>query len=119
MNDNFLETDVAATLAHTDQYGSLFIWQSCWAYGRTGSVTVAAFVGDDDGDAVGWSSGYAGHADGSECDAEWIIESACQLWPNGGRSPSGTGTLWLSDLVTRDDHAVCPDHGVILSFWTS
>lgn len=115
--DNYLSDEVSVTLAHTDQYGSLLLVQQGYYSGA--SVDVYAFIGDDDADAVGWSSGYAGHADGSDCDSEWIVESACKLWPNGGRSPSGSGTFSLWELETRNDMPVCPDHGVPMTLWTS
>lgn len=109
--DNWLDRDVMVTLAHTAEYGDLLIYQ--YGYYLDAPVYVAAFNGGDDADAYSWAGGSAGHADGSECDSEWIIESACKLWPNGGRGE--THDLW--DLEQdADGNMLCPDHNVPLGF---
>lgn len=96
--DNFLSDDMIMTLAHTEAYGSLFIWQhGIWTRSR---VNVLAFTGYDDADAYAWASGYAS----CPCKAEWIIESACILWRNGGGESHK-----IHDLETDDDgNALCP-----------
>ena len=109
--DNWLSDDVMVTLAHTEQFGDLLIWQYGIYLGAT--VHVCSFDSMEDADAYSWSGGSAGHADGSECDSEWIIASACILWPNGGRGE--THRMW--DLPTNDKgQMLCPDHGAVLAF---
>ena len=113
--DNYLDQDIMVMLAHTAEYGSLLIWQ--YGYFTMGTVYVRPFTGDDDADAYSWSGGSAGHIDGSECDQDYILESACRLWPNGGGSKSYK--LWELEQgkdSEGEDTLLCPVHHVPLGF---
>jgi len=128
--DNFLSRDLGIILAHTEKYGDLFIWAYGDAYGY-GSWIAYTFNGDDDGDAYDYGSGYAtctmnvGYKNGG-CDAEWIIESGCYIWNNGGRGGMyDDGRVRISDTLQHDDledinSAVCPRcrYGN-LTFWSN
>jgi len=112
--DNWLSRDIMVTLAHTAEYGDLLIVQDGTYLGS--AVQVFAFIGDDDSDAFDWASGGATHSDGTECDCEWIIESACMLYQNGGPQLADfTGRI--ADLPKDDDdNPLCPVHGKVLAF---
>lgn len=108
--ENFLSGDIVLTLAHTERYGSLLCVQE--GYWTRGPVTFYSFIGDDDADAFAYSNGYAvcscgGPYRSGACDAEWIIESACTIWQNGGGQ-----TESIADVIYRDDNgeafAICP-----------
>lgn len=113
--DNWLSRDIMVTLAHTAEFGDLLIVQNGTYLGS--AVDVLSFNGDDDSDAFTWASGGASHADGSECDCDWLIESACMLYQNGGGQVADfTGRIAELDK-DEDGHALCPVHGRALSFW--
>lgn len=105
--DSFLENDVTYTFLHLEawrrdgegiEYPNTHTLIVVHGHGymaeTAGYAEVREFNGDDDGDAFSYASGFAAHSDNENC-AEWIIESACILWPNGG------GTSYrISDCIT-------------------
>lgn len=122
--DNFLSRDLGIILAHTEKWDDLLIVANADHYGY-GTWTAYTFNGDDDADAYDYGSGGAscdcdvGWKKGG-CDSEWIIESGCVLWQNGGGQ-----TEDISDLIHHDDdnditYAVCPRCGYgNLTFWAN
>lgn len=121
--ENFLSGDFILTFANTEAYGTLFITQP--GYFMSGNPTIYTFNGDDDSDAFGWASGWArcdceiGWHEGG-CDAEWIIESACKLWQNGGGQTERICDVLQVSEVTGNTYAVCPRCGYgNLTFWAS
>lgn len=111
---NWLDRDIMTCLAHTEEYGDLLVWQ--FGYMTSAQVHIAPFIGDDDSEAWGWCGGSASHADGSECDADWIIESACVLWANGGEETHRIYDLEESEDDGSEHALMCPRHHVPLAF---
>ena len=127
--DNFLSRDLAFFLAHTEEYGDLFIWSYADVYGPIGVWHAYTFNGDDDADAYSYGSGWAVcscqiHTRKNDqdrwpyggCDAEWILEAGgCYLWNNGGGGGMyDDGKVNVSDILHRSDedgiesYAICP-----------
>ena len=122
--DNFLSGELGLILAHTDKWGDLLLVADADAYGY-GSWTAYTFNGDDDADAYGYGSGWAvcdcnvGYKAGG-CDSDWIIESGCVLWQNGGEQTERIGDLIETSEETGNGYVVCPRcHYGNLTFYAS
>lgn len=125
--DSFLSNDITYTFLRlsairTNENGEDEEWQHSLIVTHGAGYSLASpnwcevreFNGYDDADAFSYASGYAAHSTRTDC-AEWIIENACQLWPNGG----GTGSVSISDCTLPNETGggyslVCPLCGDIL-----
>ena len=116
--DSFLDNDVSFTFAHAGDHTLIVeTGRGHFLHGPE-YVEVRTFEGYDDAEAFGYASGWAGHVtveDHDRCGTEWILESGCCLWRNGGRGD----TLPVSDCVLPDENdeprLVCPDCGGTLA----
>lgn len=114
--DSFLENDVTYSFLHIEAIRADEEWQhtlivvhgSGYMASSAEWCEVREFNGYDDGEAFGFASGYALHDSGREGCADWIIESACVLWPNGGSESYRVAEHITEDAETGQGILSCP-----------
>jgi hypothetical protein len=130
--DSFLSDDIAYSFLHlsafrTGENGEEEEWQHTLivVHGQGYHLTypnwcdVREFNGDDDANAFSYASGFAAHSTREDC-AEWIIENAVRLWPNGGRGNThDIGDCILPNEDGEGHSLVCPECGDILTPYVS
>lgn len=118
--ETYLSDDFILTFAHTEEYGTLYCVQD--GYMSDSPVTIYSFNGDDDADAFGWATGGASCSD-PECESEYNLESACQLYDQGRSEGGGQRSYNIADdVIIRDEDGdyipTCPRCGKVgITFW--